>query len=94
LYEVKIASPSTWDPSKNKKIFRVMAETRVRRIGNGCYIEAPCSPLEADYGECARPVEFPEGNPIQRGELEHFQEGTAARLGSFLLAEHIWDTTV
>ena len=27
----------------------------------------------ADYGECARPVEFPEGNPIQRGELEHFQ---------------------
>jgi hypothetical protein len=21
------------------------------------------------YGECARPVEFPEGNPIQRGEL-------------------------
>jgi hypothetical protein len=27
----------------------------------------------ASYGECARPVEFPEGNPIQRGELEHFQ---------------------
>jgi hypothetical protein len=24
--------------------------------------------------ECARPVEFPEGNPIQQGELEHFQD--------------------
>jgi len=27
--------------------------------------------LEAD-GECARPVEFPQGNPIQQGELGAF----------------------
>ena len=28
----------------------------------------------ARYGKRARPVEFPGGNPIQRGELEHFHE--------------------
>jgi hypothetical protein len=37
-------------------------------------VEAHCRPPQADYGECARPVEFPEGNPIQQGELEHFQQ--------------------
>jgi len=31
------------------------------------------------YGECARPVEFPEGNPIQQGELEHFQSDAGKR---------------
>jgi hypothetical protein len=36
-------------------------------------IEAPCSPPEAD-GECARPVEFPEGNPIPQGELVQFKK--------------------
>jgi hypothetical protein len=34
-------------------------------------IEAPCGPPEAE-GECARPVEFPEGNPIPQGELVQF----------------------
>ncbi len=46
-------------------------------------IEAPCPALAGlkrdlrfaptSCGVSARPVEFPEGNPIQRGELEHFQ---------------------
>ena len=35
-----------------------------------------CSSLAnpaASYGECARPVEFPEGNPIPQGELVQFK---------------------
>ena len=35
-------------------------------------IEAPCPP-QADYGECARPVEYGFLREIQQGELEHFQ---------------------
>jgi hypothetical protein len=43
-----------------------------------------CSSLAnpaASYGECARPVEFPEGNPIQRGELEHFHRSNPVEAG-------------
>ncbi len=36
-------------------------------------MEAPCSPPEVDYEECARPVESPEGKPAKQGKLEHFQ---------------------
>ena len=57
MYEVKIASPSTWDPSNNKKIFRVMAKTRVRVIGNGCSIEGTCSPPSAD-SKCKEVLRF------------------------------------
>ncbi|MGD8687133.1 MAG: hypothetical protein PVI74_08210, partial [Syntrophobacterales bacterium] len=48
----------------------------------------PAAPLKRDlrfattsYGECARPVEFPEGNPIQRGELEHFHRSNPVEAG-------------
>ena len=36
------------------------------------------------YGEYARPVEFPEGNPIKRGELEHFHAISGLKYDSSL----------
>ncbi len=43
----------------------------------------------ASYGECARPVEFPSGNPIPQGSLEHFQDPPTATADKVVLVSEL-----
>jgi hypothetical protein len=66
LPRLKLPAASCRESSKCKKVIPFYCSS----------LANPAAPLKRDlrfattsYGECARPVEFPEGNPIQRGEL-------------------------